>query len=403
MKKLLTILSILFVALVFIAPIQADAAVSAGVKPGSFFYFFDTAFENVGLFFTFNSENKAKKALEYADERLAEIEEIAEEKNPDAVKTAIANYESNIALATGKSKDVKDKGRAETLLTSIADNATKNQEVLSAVLIKVPEEAREAITQAISASRKGYEEATKQITELKGEVEQLKKEVRELKQKKDDQQASEMEKLRNEVEELKKIKPAVQNHVKPVDPQSNREDPKPQTFKLPNGAIVDEQGNVLNKDEMNKARAAEEQQRILNDLVRRKQEENRIAEELIHQKAEEAVASAAEEKRRIAEENKRLEVEILAAEQRLQKKEALLAEYNTKKLNLEQQIVDRKAKYYADYAALTESFRGRGVTTGGVQPLYNELLVKANRELDSLTIELERLRIEYLNKINSIQ
>ena len=173
MKKL-AILSILFISLAFVAPIQASAATNAGIKPGSFFYFFDTTFENIGLFFTFNSEDKAKKALEYADERLVEIEAVAEEKNPNAVKTAIANYESNIALATEKSKEVKDKGRAESLLTSIADNTARNQEVLSAVLIKVPEEAKAAITHAIEASRKSQEEATKKITKIKIEIEDLK-------------------------------------------------------------------------------------------------------------------------------------------------------------------------------------------------------------------------------------
>ena len=183
MKKSLAILSILLISLAFVAPTQASASTSAGVKPGSFFYFFDTTFENISLFFTFNSENKARKALGYANERLAEIEAIAEEKNPDAVKTAIANYESNIALATKKSKEVKDKGQVESLLTLIEDSSSKNQEILNTVLIKVPEEAREVITRAIEASKKNQEEITKQLAELNGEVEQLKKEVVELKSK----------------------------------------------------------------------------------------------------------------------------------------------------------------------------------------------------------------------------
>src|SRR3989344_3668334 len=114
MKKL-TALSILFVSLAFVVPMQASAATSAGVKPGSFFYFFDTAFENIDLFFTSNPEKKAQKALGYADERLAEIEAVAEDKNPDAVKTAIANYESNVALATEKVKKVKKKRRNKLL------------------------------------------------------------------------------------------------------------------------------------------------------------------------------------------------------------------------------------------------------------------------------------------------
>lgn len=183
MKRFSLIITILFLIAVFVLPTSASAATNAGVKPGSFWYGFDIAFEKINLFFTFNPEKKARKALEYADERLAEIEVIAEKNNPDAVKTATANYESNVALATEKSKEVKDKGQAENLLTSIEDNISRNQDVLSAVLIKVPDEAKEAITQAIVASRKGQEEATRQIAELKSEVEQLKKEVAELKEK----------------------------------------------------------------------------------------------------------------------------------------------------------------------------------------------------------------------------
>jgi hypothetical protein len=118
--------------------------------------------------------------------------------------------------------------------------------------------------------------------------------------------------------------------------------------------------------------------------------------------AAEARAKETEEKRRIEEENKRIEAENLVAQQRIQKKQEVLTEYNTKKLNLEQQIADRKAKYYADYAALTGSFKGRGVTASGVQWQYDALLREANKEIDLLNIELEKLRIEYLNKLNQL-
>ena len=180
MKKLFLAFALLSV-VAFSLPASASAATNPGVKPGSFFYFFDTTFEQISLFFTFSPEKKAEKALAYADERIAEAEAVAGDNNVEAVKTAITNYEGNIALATEKSKEVQDKERSESLFTLIADNTSKNQEVLSAVLIKVPEEAKEAITQAIEASRKGQEEATKQIAELKSEIEQLKKEVADLK------------------------------------------------------------------------------------------------------------------------------------------------------------------------------------------------------------------------------
>ncbi|MEK7115474.1 MAG: hypothetical protein AAB862_00805 [Patescibacteria group bacterium] len=60
MKKL-TALSTLFILLIFVAPIQVSAATNAGVKPGSFFYFFDTTFENVSLFLLSAPKRKRRK------------------------------------------------------------------------------------------------------------------------------------------------------------------------------------------------------------------------------------------------------------------------------------------------------------------------------------------------------
>lgn len=197
MKKL-TALSILFLSLAFVAPIQVSAATSAGVKPGSFFYFFDTASEKINLFFTFNSEKKVQKALEYADERLAEARESANENNPKAVEKAMTGYKEEISLATEKSKGLKDEERAKELLNIVSENTAKHQELLAGVLEKVPEEARQAILNAIEVSKKGQAEAVKQITELKSEIEKLKKEVEELKAKNEAQT--------KETEEIKKQK-----------------------------------------------------------------------------------------------------------------------------------------------------------------------------------------------------
>lgn len=221
MKKLFLSLILLLVA-IFSLPASASAATSAGIKPGSFWYNFDIAFEKINLFFIFNSESKARKSLEYADERLAEVEAVAESDNTDAVKTAITNYESNIAFATEKSKDVAEPGKAEALFVSIADNNSKHQEILAGVLAKVPDEAKEAITKAIEMSRKGQEEAMTKIAELKSEIDRLKKEVVELKEKKTEtdntNQSSEIEKLKREIEELKNTKttsPVVDVNPKP--------------------------------------------------------------------------------------------------------------------------------------------------------------------------------------------
>src|SRR3972149_8105575 len=180
MKKL-TILSILFISLAFVVPAPALAQTDAGPTPGSFWYGITTTFENVNLFFTFNSEKKAEKALGYAERRLTQAKAAAESENSKAREIALTDYEAKIALASESSKKIKDNERAEKLLTSIADNTSRHQEVLSGVLEKVPEEAREAIVRALEASKRGEEEANRQNEELKREIERLKAELVELK------------------------------------------------------------------------------------------------------------------------------------------------------------------------------------------------------------------------------
>ena len=210
-------------ALVFLAPFFAFAAKpSAGLTPSSRFYFFEVLFEKIDLSFTFSSEKKAQKALGYADERLAEAEAVAEEKNTDAVKTAIAGYESNMALATEESKQIKDKGKTEELLNSITDNTSKHQEILLGVLSKVPDEAKGVITQVIEAIRKGQEKVVEQIVDLKDEVEQPKKEIAELKSKEKDQTKI--------VEEPNKQKPEnVSVPIKPSVPHTSENTQAPKS------------------------------------------------------------------------------------------------------------------------------------------------------------------------------
>jgi len=200
MKNLaVTLIFALFVA---ITPASALAQTDTGPTPGSFWYGISTTFENINLFFTFNAEKKAEKALNYAERRLAQAASAAENENVEAVETALADYETKINLASASSKKIKDGARAEKLLTSIADNTTKHQETLSEVLEKVPEEAREAIAKAIEVSKRGKEEATRQITELKGEVEQLRQELAELRAK-EEKRETEIEEANPQTDEIK--------------------------------------------------------------------------------------------------------------------------------------------------------------------------------------------------------
>lgn len=63
MKKFSLIITILFLMAIFELPASASAATKPGIKPGSFWYGFDIAFEKIDLFFAFNPEKKALKNL----------------------------------------------------------------------------------------------------------------------------------------------------------------------------------------------------------------------------------------------------------------------------------------------------------------------------------------------------
>ena len=237
--KFLKILLLINLA-IFLAPNFTFAATPAGLTPNSPFYFLDTLFERVSLAFTFNPEKKATKALLFAEERLAEALTDTSDDNPEVIGTLMTNYQDNVALATEKSKEIKDEKKAEELLNKIADDTTKHQEILTEVLAKVPEIAKEAIIKAFEASKRGQEEALKQIAELRKEIVELKQEVAALKKQQNIKPVSSantpdqptISELKKEIEELKKqTTEKEETSIAPTTPVITTPEPQP-TFLL---------------------------------------------------------------------------------------------------------------------------------------------------------------------------
>ena len=228
MKKILRLL-ILPLMFVFFFPISASAETNAGIGPSSFFYFFDTTFEKVGLFFTFDSEKKARKALGYADERLAEAEESANDNKPKAVEKAMEGYKKEISFAIEKSKELKDEKKTEELLNAVSENTARHQEVLAEVLDKVSDEAKEAILKAIEVSKKGQEIALKEIATLKEDVAELKEDIQKLK-----------EELENKNKKTDGIKKENVGKIKKPEPQEVRKEAEEEIsqIKIKNKAVL---------------------------------------------------------------------------------------------------------------------------------------------------------------------
>lgn len=137
---------------------------SPGITPDSIFYFLDTLWEKIGLFFAFSAEKKAEKALKYADEKFAEIIEMAEEKETEALEKANEKYQEYLDLANQKAKKLEEKD-AEELLGLIVEKTLEHQEALSKELEDVSEEVKEELEEAIESAKEGFEKALKMLPE----------------------------------------------------------------------------------------------------------------------------------------------------------------------------------------------------------------------------------------------
>ena len=81
---------------------QGEELPDPGITPDSPFYFLDNWGKMIGLFLAFGPEAKVKKALEYAEERLAEAQVMATKNKSVEVKQAAGGYGEFMATITKK-------------------------------------------------------------------------------------------------------------------------------------------------------------------------------------------------------------------------------------------------------------------------------------------------------------
>lgn len=167
MKKIIPILisSFLLIFLGQIASAQSDEFPSPGLTPDSPFYFFDTLGEKIGMFITFGADKKAKRALQYAEEKLAEAKVMAGNNKNQALGKAAQKYQEFLELANQNVEEAKEEGKdVDELAALIFEKTAQHQEVLAEVLERVSEEAKTVIKKAIEVSRKGSEKALQAVS-----------------------------------------------------------------------------------------------------------------------------------------------------------------------------------------------------------------------------------------------
>ncbi len=189
-KLILIIILLLFLLPSFKMGVLAQQAelLSPGLTPNSPFYFLDTLGEKLGMFFTFGDLKKAEKAMQYAEEKLAEAKLMAEKNKIQAMEKANQKYQEFLGLANRKTQEAKERGKnIDELAILITEKILKHQDILVEVFEKVPEQAKAAIEKAIEVSRRGSEEAVQAVTgakkeELQQKIEEAKTRMEEVRE-----------------------------------------------------------------------------------------------------------------------------------------------------------------------------------------------------------------------------
>jgi len=148
---------------------QDEELPDPGITPDSPFYFLDTLGKNVGMFFTFGPEAKARKALQYAEERLAEVQVMAAKNRVRALTRAANDYDGFMAMVNERAEEARQRGIPDNVSETVALATSKHLSVLDRIKDQVPEEASEATAQVRTASMNGQKNALRALAKIKPE------------------------------------------------------------------------------------------------------------------------------------------------------------------------------------------------------------------------------------------
>lgn len=143
----------------------------AGVTPDSWLYGLKKFSENIDLFFTFDDLAKAEKLAYYAELRLAEAKELAENGKTEFVNDLVKEYKLNLENSNELVKTAQQVGKNVTKVTGlIAVSTSIHVDILEEVLQQVPEKTKLSLQNAINYSNEGNKEALDVLEEVQPEV-----------------------------------------------------------------------------------------------------------------------------------------------------------------------------------------------------------------------------------------
>lgn len=135
----------------------------AGITPDSPFYFADKWSKQLTLMLTFKAENKVQKSLQYAKERLAEVENMLAGDKFKEVSKANNEYNNYLSIATKFTERARNKGvdTSETVLLATSEYL----ELVNDSMGLASENAQELLTQTRERTRSCQEAVLKSLAQ----------------------------------------------------------------------------------------------------------------------------------------------------------------------------------------------------------------------------------------------
>jgi hypothetical protein len=116
---------------------QNDELPNPGITPDNPFYFMDKFGKNFMMFFTFGAEAKAKRALRYAEERLAEAQAMAVKNKVREMTRAANDYEGFMAMVNERLEAAIKNGTSANVCERLSASAYRLHVKLSELKDKI--------------------------------------------------------------------------------------------------------------------------------------------------------------------------------------------------------------------------------------------------------------------------
>jgi len=137
-----------------------------GILPDHFLYPIKMIRDRILVFFTTDSLKKAELFLLFADKRIGAAKNLIEGGKKELGVTTLTKAEKYLEKAVSQEKMAREKGKDTiAFLEKMTKASLKHEELLLEIKEKVDESAQTAVDDALSYSRRAYEQVTEVLKE----------------------------------------------------------------------------------------------------------------------------------------------------------------------------------------------------------------------------------------------